>query len=36
MHTATPLPGGRILFCGGLNIDGTQPELDRAYLYDPD
>jgi hypothetical protein len=34
MHTATPLEEGVVLFCGGLNSNGGQPELDRAYILD--
>jgi hypothetical protein len=34
MHTATRLADGTVLFCGGLNVNGGQPELDRAYLLD--
>jgi len=35
MHTATVLPDGRILFAGGLNPVGGQPELDGGYLFTP-
>jgi hypothetical protein len=35
MHTATPLGGGRILFAGGLNPVGGQPELADAWLFTP-
>jgi hypothetical protein len=34
MHTATRLADGTVLFCGGLNVNGGQPELDRAYILD--
>jgi hypothetical protein len=34
MHTATALEEGVVLYCGGLNVNGGQPELDRAYLLD--
>lgn len=34
-HTATPLADGRVLFCGGLNENGGEPELDGAYLFTP-
>ncbi len=34
MHTATRLADGRVLFCGGLNVNGGMPELDRAYLFE--
>ncbi|MHC5011316.1 MAG: Ig-like domain-containing protein [Planctomycetota bacterium] len=35
LHTATRLSNGRILFCGGLNAVGGEPELDGAYLFTP-
>jgi hypothetical protein len=34
-HTATVLADGRVLFVGGLNPVGGQPELDRAYVFTP-
>lgn len=34
-HTATVLGDGRILYCGGLNPAGGQPEYDGAYLFTP-
>ena len=34
-HTATVLGDGRILYCGGLNPTGGQPERDGAYLFTP-
>jgi hypothetical protein len=34
-HSATRLSDGRVLFLGGLNPNGGQPELDRAYLFTP-
>ena len=34
-HTATVLADGRVLFCGGLNVNAGQPELDGAYLFTP-
>lgn len=34
-HTATRLGDGRVLFCGGLNENGGEPELDAAYLFTP-
>ncbi len=33
-HTATVLPSGNILFCGGLNEDGAMPNKTAAYLFD--
>lgn len=35
-HTATVLGDGRILYCGGLNPTGGQPERDGAYLFTPE
>ena len=35
-HTATALGDGTVMFCGGLNQNGGEPELAAAYLYDPD
>jgi hypothetical protein len=35
-HTATALGDGTVLFCGGLNPSGGEPELSAAYLYDPE
>jgi hypothetical protein len=34
MHTATRLQDGVVFYCGGLNVNGGQPELDRAYILD--
>lgn len=34
-HTATPLQSGLVLYAGGLNQVGGQPELDGAYLLRP-
>lgn len=34
-HCATRLGDGLVLITGGSNVDGTQPELDRAQLYTP-
>jgi len=33
-HTATVLASGDILYCGGLNEDGSQPNLRVAFLFD--
>jgi hypothetical protein len=33
-HTATVLPSGNILFCGGLNEDGALPNKTAAYIFD--
>jgi len=33
-HTATVLPSGDVLFCGGLNEDGSQPNKTAAFLFD--
>jgi len=33
-HAASPLPSGDILFCGGLNEDGSQPNKTAAYIFD--
>ncbi len=34
-HTATQLGDGRVLFCGGLNENGGQPELSVAFIFEP-
>jgi hypothetical protein len=34
-HSATRLQSGKVLFCGGLNVVGGQPELAAAYLFSP-
>jgi len=33
-HTATILPTGDILFCGGLNEDGALPNKKAAFIFD--
>ena len=33
-HAASPLPSGDILFCGGLNEDGSLPNKTAAFLFD--
>lgn len=33
-HTATTLDNGEILFVGGLNVDGTQPNLRDAFIFE--
>ena len=33
-HTATRLVSGDILFCGGMNENGSQPNLSGAYILD--
>jgi hypothetical protein len=35
MHTATRLLDGRVLLCGGLNPNGNNAEIARAYLFTP-
>ena len=34
-HTATVLGDARVLFCGGLPVNGSNPSLDAAYLLTP-
>ncbi len=34
-HTATTLLNGDVLFCGGLNEDGSQPNKTNAFLFTP-
>ncbi|MDJ0520735.1 MAG: kelch repeat-containing protein [Planctomycetota bacterium] len=33
-HTATVLPSGNVLFCGGLNEDGSQPNKTAAFIFE--
>jgi len=33
-HTATVLPSGDILFCGGLNEDGSLPNKTAAFIFE--
>lgn len=33
-HTATVLPSGNVLFCGGLNEDGSLPNKTDAYIFE--
>ena len=33
-HTATLLPSGKILYLGGLNADGSQPNHTDAFIFD--
>ncbi len=33
-HTATVLPSGDVLFCGGLNEDGSQPNKTAAFIFE--
>ncbi len=33
-HAASPLPSGDILFCGGLNEDGSLPNKTAAFIFD--
>ncbi len=33
-HSATPLASGDILYVGGLNVDGTQPNLRDAFIFE--
>ncbi len=35
LHTATRLPDGAVLFCGGLNETYGAPEHDEAFLFTP-
>jgi hypothetical protein len=35
LHAAAVLVDGRILFCGGLNPNGGEPELREAYVFTP-
>ena len=33
-HAASPLPSGDVLFCGGLNEDGSMPNKTAAFIFD--
>lgn len=33
-HTATVLPSGNVLFCGGLNEDGALPNKTAAFIFE--